>query len=179
MARLFRYVLWTIGRLILALRYRVRIHGLEQIKGLKGPVLLLPSHPAFVDPPLVFSNLYPYLRPRPLLFEENFHNPAMYPLLIALDAIRVPNLAQASAEAREKTEKAIQNVIAALKAGQNVILWPSGRLERDGVERLGAARTLSDVVKAVPEARLLLCRTKGLWGSRYSYGFDGKSPPFI
>jgi long-chain-fatty-acid--[acyl-carrier-protein] ligase len=146
MARLFRYVLWTIGRLILALRYRVHIHGLEQLKGLKGPILLLPSHPAFVDPPLVFSNLYPYLRPRPVLFEENFHNPAMYPLLIALDAIRVPNLSQASAEARGKAEQAIQNVIAALKAGQNVILWPSGRLERDGVERLGAARTLSDVV---------------------------------
>lgn len=179
MIHLFRLVLWMIGRLILSLRYRVQIDGLDQLKELKGPILLLPSHPAFVDPPLVFTNLYPYLRPRPLLFEDNFHNPFMYPLLFALDAIRVPNLAKVSAEARHKTGEAIQNVINALQAGQNVILWPSGRLERDGVERLGAARTVSDVLKSVPEVKMLLCRTKGLWGSRYSYGYDGNTPPLI
>lgn len=179
MDRLFRYTLWLIGRLILSLRYRVRVVGLDQVKHAQGPILLLPSHPAFVDPPLVFTNLYPYFRPRPLLYEENFHNPFMYPLLFALDAIKVPNLSQASVEAREKTTKAIENVITALQAGQNVILWPSGRLERAGIEKLGGARTLSDVLKAVPQVKLLLIRTRGLWGSRYSYGYDGKSPPFI
>jgi len=179
MDRMFRYALWLIGRLILSLRYRVRIIGLEKVKHTPGPILLLPSHPAFVDPPIVYTHLYPYFRPRPLLYEENFQNPFMYPLLFILDAIKVPNLSQASLEAREKTTQAIANVIAALKAGQNVILWPSGRLERAGIEKLGGSRALSEVLKAVPHVKLLLIRTRGLWGSRYSFGYDAKMPPLI
>lgn len=179
MDRIFRYALWMVGRLILSLRYRVRLIGLEQVKDAKGPLLILPSHPAFVDPPLIFTNLYRYFRPRPLLYEDNFRNPFMYPLLFALDAIKVPDLSRASAEAREKTTKAIENVITALRAGQNVIIWPAGRLERAGIEKLGGSRTLSDVLKTMPEVTLLLVRTRGLWGSRYSYGYDGKTPPLI
>src|SRR5215218_10127149 len=58
-------------------------------------------------------------------------------------------------------------------------MWPSGRLQRTGVDRLGAARTLAEVLRDVPEAKLVLLRTTGLWGSRFSYAFTGKSPPLL
>ena len=48
-------------------------------------------------------------------------------------------------------KKPSREVIAALQAGENVILWPSGRLSRDGSEKLGGARTAADVLAAVPE----------------------------
>src|SRR5262249_9178652 len=35
---------------------------------------------------------------------------------------------------------------------------------------------LSDVLKAVPQVNVVLVRTRGLWGSRFSYAFTGSSP---
>ena len=97
--------------------------------------------------------------------------------MVLLDALRVPDLDQTSDEARLRTAKAIEGVMEALHQGQNVILWPSGRLERVPVERLGQRRTLSDVLRDVPEAKMVLVRTRGLWGSRFSYGWNGRTPP--
>jgi long-chain-fatty-acid--[acyl-carrier-protein] ligase len=175
----FRYLIALVSRWILSLRYRVRIHGLEEIRKLPGPLLILPNHPAYIDPPLLFSLLWPALRPRPLLFESNFKNILLYPLLFILDAIRVPDLETASVEARARTEKAIQGIIDALRQGRNVILWPSGRLQRTGSERLAAARTTADVLQAVPEAQIVLLRDRGLWGSMFSFARTGEAPPFI
>src|SRR5207248_3071763 len=62
------------------------------------------------------------------------------------------------------------------KKGQNIILWPSGHLERDGSEHLGAARAVADILRAVPQAKVLLVRTRDLWGSRFSHAYTGKRP---
>ncbi len=177
MLRFCRYLLLLIGRFALSLRYRVRILGLDQIKKLDRPILILPNHPAYADPPIVVSFLDPGLSPRPLLFEGNFQGPVMRLMMWALEAIRVPDTDQISAQGRARTLEAIEEVKSALRSGRNVVLWPSGRLQRNGLERLGAARTLSDVLKDVPEAKIVLARTRGLWGSRFSYGWDGTAPP--
>ena len=149
------------------------------MRKLDGPILVLPNHPAYIDPLIVLTTLFPTLHPRPLLYEGNFQSVLLTPLLVLLDALRVPDLDQASDEARARTAKAIDGVKEALRQGQNVILWPSGRVERTPVERLGAARTLSDVLRDVPEAKMVLVRTRGLWGSRFSYGWNGQRPPFF
>jgi long-chain-fatty-acid--[acyl-carrier-protein] ligase len=175
----FRYLLAIVSRWILSLRYRVRIHGLEEIKKLPGPLLILPNHPAYIDPPLLFSLLWPALKPRPLLFESNFNSIFLYPLLLLLDAIRVPDLETASVEARARTQKAIQGIIDALHQGRNVILWPSGRLQRTGSEHLGAARTTADVLQAVPEVQIVLLRDRGLWGSMFGFARTGDAPPLV
>lgn len=179
MLGLIRYCLWLLARFVLWLRYRVRLYGAEKLAGLKGPVLVLPNHPAYMDPPNVLTQMFGYLAPRPLMFEGNFNNPVLYPLMVLMNGIRVPDLTQTSAEARERTNAAIEEVKAALLRGENVIMWPAGKLERAGVEKLGAARTLSDVLKAVPSVKLVLIRTRGLWGSSFSYAWDGTAPPFL
>src|SRR5262245_52889649 len=75
MMRGLRSAFWTLLRLLLSLRYRVRVRGLEKLRGLKGPVLVLPNHPAYIDPPLVVSALWPALRLRPLVYEGLFFDP--------------------------------------------------------------------------------------------------------
>ncbi len=174
-----RYLLSFVARFVIWLRYRIRLHGVEKVRDLQGPILVLPNHPAYIDPPIVLTTLYPLFRPRPLLFEGNFKNPILYPLMLLLDAIRVPDLEQASADARQRTAAAIEEIKATLRGGGNVILWPAGRVTPTGIERLGATRALSDVLRDVPEAKIVLARTKGLWGSRFSYGWSGKRPPFV
>ena len=51
-------IFWFVVRMILRLRYRVRVDGLEQLRALEGPVLILPNHPCYIDPPTVLSHLY-------------------------------------------------------------------------------------------------------------------------
>jgi long-chain-fatty-acid--[acyl-carrier-protein] ligase len=176
MFSLLRLALWLVGKVLLSLRYRVRVHGREALRGLKGPVLILPNHPAFIDPPLVLAALGPTLRPRPLVYEGNFRNPVLYPLVKALDAVRVPDLDQTSAHARDRARQAVDEVIAGLRRGECHILWASGRLWRNGAEAVGGARALAEMLSAVPETTLVLVRTRGLWGSMFSFAPTGRLP---
>jgi long-chain-fatty-acid--[acyl-carrier-protein] ligase len=175
---LLRYLLWALAKVIFALRYRVRVRGWEKLRGLKGPVLMLPNHPAYVDPMLVLLTFWPSLRIRPLLAEGMFRNPLFYPFMKLVNAVRVPEMDQASAEARARAEQAVQEVIEGLRRGENYVLWPAGRARRSGTEVLGGARAASEILKAVPDATVLLVRTRGLWGSRFSYARTGKAPSF-
>jgi long-chain-fatty-acid--[acyl-carrier-protein] ligase len=176
MLKALRWLLWALARLVLSFRYRVRIHGREQLRGLKGPVLILPNHPGMIDPPLVFTALWPDLHPRPMAFESNFRNPFASLLAKLLRAVMVPDLSQGSSSARQQAEQAVARVIEGLRKGDNHILWPSGRIQRGAVEVLGGARALSDILQAVPEAEVVLVRTRGVWGSMFSFARTGEHP---
>ena len=164
-----RWVVWAVCRVLLTLRYWVTVRGLAEAKCRPGPYLILPNHPAFIDPPNLLVRLWPAFRMRPMFLETNFESPILAPFAWLLRGIRVPDTERASAEARVRAEGAVQAAIDILKAGENVIVWPSGRLLRDGVERLGGARTVADVLAAVPHATVVLVRTRGLWGSSFSW----------
>jgi long-chain-fatty-acid--[acyl-carrier-protein] ligase len=165
----FRWAMWALLRVLFSLRYKVRVVGKGEVFGKPGPYLIMPNHPAFVDPPLLVTALWPAFRMRPLLLETNFQNPVMWPFAFLLRGIRMPEISKASAESRARAEAAVAEVVAALKNGESVILWPSGRLSRDGSERLGGARTAADVLAAVPGVTVVLARTRGLWGSMFGY----------
>ena len=164
---------------VLSLRYRVRLHGEEHLRNVKGPVLVLPNHPGYCDPPLMLATLWPWLRVRPMLFEGSFRNPLLAPAMKLLRAVRVPDLERASTQAREQAQKAIEEVIAGLKNGENFVLWPAGHAERDGLEHLGGARAAADILRAVPEAEVIRVRTRGVFGSSFSYAYTGKAPELI
>lgn len=171
-----RYAVWAFARLLLALRYRLRVHGLDKLRGMQGPTLVLPNHPGYIDPPLVFVALWPTLKMRPMVYEGNFKNPVLWPLAKLLNAVPVPDLEQASSQARARAEEAVAGVIEGLKRGESHILWPAGRVERDGTEKLGGARALADILKAVPEANVVLVRTRGVFGSSFSFARTGSAP---
>jgi long-chain-fatty-acid--[acyl-carrier-protein] ligase len=172
---LLRYLLWGVCRLLVSLRYRVRVRGLDEVRKLPGPLLLLPNHPGLNDPLLVLGALWPSLSPRPMLYEGNFRG-ALYPVMPLLNAVRVPDLGQASMNARDRARKAVAGVIEGLRRRDNLILWPAGHLQTDGTERLGGARTVSDVLQEVPEATVVLVRTRGVFGGMFTYALTGRHP---
>ena len=152
-------------RLIVPLRYTIRVHGVEQIRGLKGPVLLLPNHPARIDPVLILATFYGTIRPRTVLYDENFPRFIRSLLVKVLRGVAIPNLSRPSEKAHQRTENAIAEIIAGLRRGENFLMWPSGRAERDGVEHLGAVSALTEILRGVPEANVVLVQTRGVWGS--------------
>jgi long-chain-fatty-acid--[acyl-carrier-protein] ligase len=161
--------------LVLSLRYRVQVTGLEKVRGLKKTIIL-PNHPAYVDPIIVFRTLWPALRPRPMLLEGLFKNPLLFWVPKVLDAVAIPNLTGHSVAARQQAQNAIQGVIDGLRAGNNHILWPAGHVWHVGHESLGAARSLAEILAAVPDANVVVVRTRGLWGSMFSFAQTGAAP---
>jgi long-chain-fatty-acid--[acyl-carrier-protein] ligase len=112
-----------------------------------------------------------------MVFAGNFNNPLFRLVKKLVNAHEMPDLDRAGARARAQAERAIAGLIDGLKAGGNHVLWPSGHTQRHGVERVGAARAAADILRAVPETTVVLVRTRGLWGSSFSWAYTGEKPP--
>ena len=157
---------------LLRLRYRIRVEGLRELKKNSRddhrPILFLPNHQALIDPVIVMSLLWSRFRPRPLADEKQTNHPLFRWLMAQMRAIRIPDLNTGGAQVKEQVFAGIEEIIAALKQGDNVLLYPSGRISRGQIEVIGGNSGAVSIVHAVPEARIVLIRIRGLWGSRYS-----------
>lgn len=173
MYRLF----WNIVRWMLHLRYRVKVTGLEQLADLKGPTLVMPNHPAYIDPPLVLSHVRLGSPVRPVVFTGMYRHPVLHPIMRMIEALEVPDLAEHSQAAHERTLAMIDSVVEGLQRGENFLIYPSGRLRRQQGEVIGAARATHEILQRVPDANVVLVRTLGAWGSMFSFARTGAMPP--
>jgi long-chain-fatty-acid--[acyl-carrier-protein] ligase len=166
---LIRWFFWILLRLALSARYRLRVSGRERLGALKGGVLVLPNHPGYIDPFLLFAVLSPSLRIRPLVYRGTFQGMTGRFLVWLVNALEVPDLQVASVSARAEAEQAIAAIAAGLARGERFILWPAGHVWRDGVERIGPARAVADILRTVPDCNVVLVRTRGAWGSSWTW----------
>ncbi len=173
MYRLF----WNIVRWMLHLRYRVRVTGLEQLADLEGPTLVMPNHPGYIDPPLVLSHVRLGRPVRPVVFAGMYRAVGLYPIMRMIEALEVPDLAEHSQAAHERTLAMIDSVVEGLDRGENFLIYPSGRLRRQQGEVIGAARATHEILQRVPQANVVLVRTLGVWGSMFTYARTGTEPP--
>ncbi|MEO2089277.1 MAG: 1-acyl-sn-glycerol-3-phosphate acyltransferase, partial [Gemmataceae bacterium] len=151
-----RWLVWLAGRLLMSLRYWVTVRGTEEVFRKPGPYLVLPNHPGFSDPANVLARLWNVFRFSPVANEANFQNVVLGPFAWLLRTIPVPDMEKASAEAHQRASAAAAEVVKALKNGTNVVVWPAGRLCRDGRERLGGTRAVSDILAAYPQTTVVL-----------------------
>jgi acyl-CoA synthetase (AMP-forming)/AMP-acid ligase II/1-acyl-sn-glycerol-3-phosphate acyltransferase len=162
------------ARWLLSLRYRVRLSGVEEVarRGTRG-ILFLPNHPALIDPPILLAHLFGRFAPHALADRDQIDRPILRGLARRLGAYPLPDPKRYGEACRPEVEKVLQRCIAALRAGENVILYPAGHLCGQAHEDLGSASAASTVLQAVPTARVVLVRTRGLWGSSLSraYGY--------
>lgn len=165
-----------LGRLLLRLRYRIHISGLDEVlaKGRSG-ILILPNHPALIDPPMLLAVIYRFLHPRPLANARQLDRPFIRTLARMLGVFPIPDVGRAGSEGKAVVEEALRSLAARLAAGENVLLYPAGRMLRSREEDLGSNSAVETILRAAPEARVVLVRTAGLWGSRFSWA-SGREP---
>ena len=163
-------------RLLLGLRYRVNAVGLESISG-PGPILFMPNHPALIDPVIVYSLLANHA-PRPLADERQMQGPVGRLAAKALRALLIPDALKDGAKARQGLEAGMHAVLDALQAGDNILLYPAGRIYRSARESLGGNSGAALILQKMPGLRVVLVRTTGLWGSTFGYGATCKPPHF-
>jgi long-chain-fatty-acid--[acyl-carrier-protein] ligase len=176
---LLRWIFWAFLRLALGARYRLHIRGKEQLRGLKGPVLVLPNHPGYIDPFVLFSALSPSLRMRPLVYSGTFQGWFGRFLVKLIDALEIPDLGVASTGARNQAEESIQEIVQGLKSGASFSLWPAGHVWHEGLERIGPARAAADILRQAPETSVLLVRSHGIWGSSWTWAQLAARPSLI
>lgn len=169
-------LLTAFGRLLLGLRYRVRISGLDAIRarGNSG-ILFLPNHPAYVDPMLLMAHLFPEFRPRTLADQDMIAAPGIRWVTARLGVQPIPDPARHGEASRSEVERVIQACIDGLRQGENWLLYPAGRIYHSRFEDLGGNSAVETILAQAPELRVVLIRTTGLWGS--SFGRASGRPP--
>ncbi len=136
--------------------------GLEQFP-LRGPVLVIANHAAWLDPLWVARAL-----PRPLtpLMLSTFFNLPVLSLLTryVVHAIPVPD----SGFRRETPE--LTAAIAALDRGESVLIFPEGWLRRKDEQPLRRfGQGVCRILKERPGTPVVACWVEGGWGSFTSY----------
>ena len=173
---MFVALIASVTRVLTSLRYRITIEGAENLPAIKGPALVLPNHPGYIDPVLVTSRLGAKFHLRPMVTTGMYRLPLLLPVLRGLHALEVPSMEVHSNTAHEEVDEIIRRVVAGLDRGEKFLIYPSGRIEHDGLEHIGSAWAVSDILEQRPETTVVLLRTSGLWGSMGTMAVTGKSP---
>ncbi len=173
-------IVGVILRCIVALRYSVRAKGVaglhRHITPSKG-TLFLPNHPALIDPIIVFSQIARFC-PRPLVDERQVAGPCKKAIAKAFNMVTIPDVRRDGKNSSKQVQAAMGAIVASLAQGDSVLLYPSGRLYRSEAEHIGANSAVWQILQQLPDVNIVVVRSKGLWGSSFSYA-SGKEPFFI
>ena len=171
-----RIIFQFVIKSLLWLRYSIKIIGAKQIKSKnRYGMLFLPNHPALIDPLIVTNNLFQKFRARPSIAEDQLENKIVKKLTSVVKPIVIPDLTKGKKDFRGDIERALNKIITVLKNGDNVVVYPAGRIYRSLKEEIGAKSAVDQIIKAIPELQIILVRTTGLWGSSFSRA-TGKLP---
>jgi len=89
--------------------------------------------------------------------------------------LEIPDPARDGAAARELIDQAVTRCVEALRAGDNLVLYPSGHSYRSRYEDLRGNTAVETILRQLPDVRVVLVRTRGLWGSGFSWA-GGHAP---
>ena len=181
----YRSVLLCVGRWVFARRYNVMVDGLDVLKDIEAKsstVLVLPNHPAMVDPMLV-AVTFCKTPLKPLSDESFFKAGIVAPrVLKTLGAVPVPDLRKNRSRAGASIARGLGDIVkATLNDGGNVIFYPSGHIQTECErEDIGTRQLAYNICGDLPNnIRVIGVRTRGLWGSIWSRKNRAASPAFV
>jgi long-chain-fatty-acid--[acyl-carrier-protein] ligase len=138
-------------------------------------ILFLANHPALIDPVILIAHLHGLFGLRPVALEDRIRQPLVGAMANVVGVLRVPAQSELEESGVREVRHSIDLCIEALKQGDNVLLYPAGRLMRRRLETLGGVSAAHRIISELPDIRVILVRTTGLWGS--SFGWASGTPP--
>lgn len=167
---IFAFFIWITLKVLLWLRYRIQVEGLDEIEkqyGNKG-IIFLPNHPALIDPLIMMSVIWGRFKPRALVTEKQIKASALKYFWKRIRLLPLPDLGVTGLAGHEKVLSQLATCIDALKAGDNLLFYPAGRIYRSKKEKLRGNGGVARIITEYPEVKIVLARTTGLWGSEFS-----------
>ena len=169
-------LLRLLAKILLRLRYSIKIKGLDDIKsGRKNGILFLPNHPALIDPAIIVSILHKDFAPQSLAVELRLTNPLIAWVSKRFGARLIPDIPRTGRAASAVIKEVLSETIEYIRSGGNFLLYPAGRLKRRRLEEIRATSAVKLILEQVPDVRVVLVRQNGLWGSSFSWA-SGKNP---
>ena len=163
---------------LLKSRYKVSIKGGELLKSEKSS-LYLPNHQAEVDPQILLAEIGKWDDAVPMISETYYNLPLVKSFMKVLGAVPVADM---EAGSRDITvlDKMRAGMLAALRDGKSILLYPAGQLCMQGYEKVGNKQSAYKLTKELDDdIRIIGVRQHGLWGSIWSRAWWGKSPSFF
>ena len=144
------FFLARVLRFFLRMRYKLVMDGFDEVMRAER-LLIMPNHPAYIDPILLFEEIYARGRKvSPMTDEQFFANPVFRQVLGMSDAVMVPDLMKHRSEAAvRQAASLVQISVNALEEGRSLVFYPSGHVTLDGRETLGARRLAYETVCAI------------------------------
>lgn len=162
---------------VLSLRYRIKIKNLE-VFDTGSPVIVFPNHPALVDPMILISHIWTKKILSPVMTESYFHTPGLGGILKALKTVPVGDIAAGGTV--EDVKNAFSGIEEAMKNKQNILIYPSGHIYVQSFEHIVGKKMAYEIVRMLEwDTRIIVVRTKWLWGSMWSKSYTGDSPKLI
>ena len=170
------FIVKTIAKFLFWLRYDIRLKDLDSIaaKGKTG-IVFLPNHPALIDPVILYAYLHGTFAPHGIGDQDQVNRFFIRFFARRWGVRTVPSIATYGPAARAEVEKVLDQTIEGLKQGENLLLWPAGRIYRSYKESLGTNSSVERILQNCPNVRIVLVRTRGLWGSGFSWA-SGHNP---
>ena len=174
---MIKSIFFALGRFLLSCRYRVSVSGLEQLDATDSQgTLILPNHPAYVDPVLVYLTLSKKFDPYILIDEKQLARPLMGVIKKMINLIPIPDVRVVGKSGKEAVTSALTRLSDHLKQGKNVLLYPAGTVYRTRQERVQGTSAVYRLLSSNSKMRVIMVRTTGLWGSSLSWAARGAQP---
>ena len=175
-----RKVLCFTGRWIFRRRYAVSVKGLECLETGKT-YLVLPNHPAMVDPMIVTAELW-HTPLKPLVDEQFFSAGIVAPVVLrTIGGVPVPDLRKHRSKAGTFLARGLGDLVReTLAEGGSMIFYPSGHIYTENREDIGTRQLAYNICRELPPGvEVIGVRTTGLWGSIWSRAGRTSSPSFV
>ncbi len=152
------------------LRYRVRLVGAKAVaeKGRRG-ILFLPNHPGLIDPIILVTHLQRTFGVRALADKDQIDRFFIRYLARRARVVPIPDPVKYGRATREKVREGIDLCAEALRQGDNLVVYPSGHISRDGYDHVAGNSAVAELLQRVPDARVVLVAQKGVWGTSFSW----------
>lgn len=153
-------------------RYDVSVSGYEQFAevstGPTGPILFLANHPTcFVEPAILFDLLLDRFQPK-FMIDEAVLTQSLMGKWVQLGEGAIPVPLEGAGRVR-----ALVTAVKHMKEKNgHLFIFPSGQVSRDGREELAENAAVAGILRRVPGVRIVVIKVKGLYGSRFSHGWE-------
>lgn len=175
---LFSKILAFKIRLLLQLRYKVVVSGSGVLQN-NTPILFLPNHQALIDPVILLSQIYRFTTATPVISEKYYDIPIAKWYFQRMDAVRVSDLETGNRDTNV-LKSITRSVFDGFERNTNIVIYPSGQIAGQGIEKIFNKKAAYHIVKDIPEnVQVVGVRIHGLWGSMFSKAKTGKSPDFL
>ena len=159
------------ARALFSLHYKVTVKNIEAVAGLKGGIVC-PDHIALADPPLLYTAIGRHVMPRPVAYSGMYNAPLLNPFMRMVAALPIESTWDGVSDwKRFKIRRQLDTIRSAVKAGDTLLLYPSGQLRGGPTEQLGGKSSVYDLIKEFPDQPMVLARIRGLNGSVWSRWF--------